>query len=242
MRRNTLKLIMAAALSLALGQMALAADLPQRPAYKAAPMLSPVPVYNWTGFYIGGNVGGAWGTLDATDVNTGATVSPNNSGFAGGGQIGYDYQIGPWVIGIRNLFDGTSISGGATISDPLFSGTINSSLHWFDALTARGGYLVQPNVLLYVQGGAAWTSWDINAINGSGVQVGEISGGNRTGWTVGGGLEWMFLPHWSTFLEYNYMGFGTRSATTTACGLGTCANISAKSDLQTVLVGLNYKF
>jgi outer membrane immunogenic protein len=242
MRRNTLKLIMAAALSLALGQMALAADLPQRPAYKAAPMLSPVPVYNWTGFYIGGNVGGAWGTLDATDVNTGATVSPNNSGFAGGGQIGYDYQIGPWVIGIRNLFDGTSISGGATISDPLFSGTINSSLHWFDALTARGGYLVQPNVLLYVQGGAAWTSWDINAINGAGVQVGEISGGNRTGWTIGGGVEWMFRPRWSTFLEYNYMGFGTRSATTTACGLGTCANISAKSDLQTVLVGLNYKF
>jgi outer membrane immunogenic protein len=242
MRRNTLKLIMAAALSLALGQMALAADLPQRPAYKAAPMLSPVPVYNWTGFYIGGNVGGAWGTLDATDVNTGATVSPNNSGFAGGGQIGYDYQIGPWVIGIRNLFDGTSISGGATISDPLFSGTINSSLHWFDALTARGGYLVQPNVLLYVQGGAAWTSWDINAINGSGVQVGEISGGNRTGWTVGGGLEWMILPHWSTFLEYNYMGFGTRSATTTACVGATCANISAKSDLQNVLVGVNYKF
>jgi len=48
--------------------------------YKAAPFLSPVPVYNWTGFYVGGNVGGAWGTLDVTDVNTGATVSPNNNG------------------------------------------------------------------------------------------------------------------------------------------------------------------
>jgi opacity protein-like surface antigen len=51
-----------------------------------------------------------------------------------------------------------------------------------------------------------WTSWDIHAINGGGVQVGEISGGNQTGWTLGGGGEWMFLPHWSTFLEYNYMG------------------------------------
>jgi outer membrane immunogenic protein len=221
---------------------AAAADLPRRPAYKAAPMMSPVPVYNWTGFYVGGNVGGAWGNIEATDVNTGATVSPNNSGFAGGGQIGYDYQMGPWVIGIRNIFDGTSISGGATISDPLFSGTINGHLHWFDSLTARAGYLVQPNVLLYAQGGAAWTSWDVNAINGAGAQVGEISGGNRTGWTVGGGAEWMFLPHWSTFLEYNYMGFGTRSATTTACVGGTCANISAKSNLQNVLVGVNYKF
>jgi outer membrane immunogenic protein len=242
MQRKLFAFLAAAGLSLALGQVALAADLPQRPVYNAAPIMSPVPVYNWTGFYIGGNVGGAWGSVDATDVNTGASVSPNNSGFAGGVQIGYDYQMGPWVIGIRNLFDGTSIHGGATISDRFFGGTINSHLHWFDALTARAGYLVQPNMLLYMQGGAAWTSWDINAINGAGVQVGEISGGNRTGWTIGGGVEWMFRPHWSTFLEYNYMGFGTRSATTTACFGATCANISARSDLQNVLVGVNYKF
>ena len=221
---------------------ALAADLPQRPVYKA-PMMSPVPVYNWTGFYIGGNIGGAWGTLDVTDVNTGATVSPNNSGFAGGGQIGYDYQIGPWVIGIRNLLDGTSISNGATISDGVFSGTVNSHLHWFDTLTARGGYLVQPNVLLYAQGGAAWTSWDVNAINGAGAQVGEISGGNRTGWTVGGGVEWMFAPHWSAFFEYNFMGFGTNSNASTVC-LRVCTTdtFSAKANLRDALIGVNYKF
>jgi outer membrane immunogenic protein len=244
MRRNTLKLIAAAGLSLALGQMALAADLPQRPAYKAPPIMSPVPVSNWTGFYIGGNVGGAWGTLDVTDVNTGASASPNNSGFAGGGQIGFDYQMGQWVIGIRNIFDGTSISNGATLSGPLFSGTVNSELRWFDALTGRVGYLVQPDLLLYAQGGAAWTSWDITA-NVNGVQVAEISGGNRTGWTVGGGIEWMFMPHWSTFLEYNFMGFGTRSAAGQICLAGvrcTTDTFSARADLQNVLVGVNYKF
>ena len=64
MHRKALTLIAAAGLmSLALGQMALAADLPQRPIYKAAPMLAPVPVYSWTGFYVGGNVGGTWGSL-----------------------------------------------------------------------------------------------------------------------------------------------------------------------------------
>ncbi len=147
-----------------------------------------------------------------------------------------------WVFGIRNVFDGTSISNGATISDPLLSGTVNGHLHWFDALTARAGYLVQPNVLLYGQGGAAWTSWDVTAFNTAGVQVGQISGGNRTGWTVGGGVEWMFMPHWSVFLEYNFMGFGTRSAATTACVGGSCAVINAKSDIQNVLVGVNYKF
>jgi outer membrane immunogenic protein len=221
--------------------LAAASDLPQRPAYKA-PIMSPVPVYNWTGFYVGGNIGGAWGNIDATDVTTGATVSPTKSGFAGGFQVGYDWQAGPWVFGIRNLFDGTSISGGATISDTYFTGTVNSHLHWFDTLTGRVGYLVEPNVLLYGQGGAAWTSWDVTAFDSTGTQVGEISGGNRTGWTLGLGAEWMFLPHWSTFLEYNYMGFGTRSATTTACVAGNCAYISAKSNLQDVLVGINYKF
>jgi len=244
MDRIALKFIAAAGLSLVLGQMALAADLPQRPTYKAPPIMSPVPVYNWTGFYVGGNIGGAWGTLDVTDVNTGASASPNNGGFAGGGQIGFDYQMGQWLIGIRNIFDGTSISDGATLSGPLFSGTVNSKLRWFDALTGRVGYLVQPNLLLYGQGGAAWTSWNITA-NVNGVQVAEISGGNRTGWTVGGGVEWMFMPQWSAFLEYNYMGFGSRSAAGQICLAGvacTTDTFSGKADLQTVLVGVNYKF
>jgi outer membrane immunogenic protein len=240
MRCKALTSIIAAGIGLAFGQMALAADLPIRKAPAYIPPSLP-PAYVWTGCYLGGNVGGAWGRIEATDVTTGATVSPNNSGFAGGGQVGCDYQMSQWVVGFRNMFDGTSISNGATISDSYFSGTINGRLNWFDTLTGRVGYLVQPNLLLYAQGGAAWTSWDITAQT-NGVQVGEISGGNRTGWTAGGGVEWMFAPHWSTFVEYNYMGFGTRSATTNACIGGTCALISAKADVQDVLVGLNYKF
>jgi len=186
MRRTATAFLTAALLAIGASQIASAADLPRKqPAY----IPPPLPVYNWTGCYVGVNIGGAWGNVDVTDVNTGAGVSPNNSGFAGGGQIGCDYQMNQWVIGIRNVFDGTSISNGATISDPLFAGTINSHVHWFDALTARGGYLVQPNILLYAQGGAAWTSWDVTAFNTAGVQVGQISGGNRTGWTAGAGVE-----------------------------------------------------
>jgi opacity protein-like surface antigen len=82
------------------------------------------------------------------------------------------------------------------------------TLRRFDTLTARVSYLVQPNLLLYGQGGAAWTQWDVTFNNGLGSQVGEVSG-TKTGWTAGGGVEWMFIPHWIAYLEYNYIGFGT---------------------------------
>jgi outer membrane immunogenic protein len=161
------------------------------------------------------------------------SVSTSNSGFAGGGQIGCDYQWNAWVFGFRNMLDGTSLSSSGAFAD--------TSTHWFDTLTARGGYLIAPNFLFYVQGGAAWTNTDVTFFNGAGVQVGSFSN-NRTGWTVGTGAEWMFAPHWSVFAEYNFMGFGTRSEAFTACGAVNCGVLSARADLQDVLVGLNYKF
>lgn len=237
MYRKALTSLIAAGLSVTFGQMALAADLSPPP----PPFVQPLP-YNWTGCYFGGNLGGARGNIEATDVTTGASISPNASGFAGGAQFGCDYQTGAWVVGFRNLIDGTNLRKSVTFSDPLFSGTVNSKVTWFDALTARGGFLAQPNLLLYVQGGAAWAGWDVTFDSPSGQQLGGISGTSRTGWTVGGGLEWQFVPQWSTFLEYNYTGFGTRSATFTTCSFGTCSNISAKANLQDVLIGVNYRF
>ena len=130
------------------------------------------------------------------------------------------------------MFDGTSLSSTRTFD----IGSVDSHTHWFDTLTARGGYLVQPNVLLYVQGGAAWAERKLDFFNNAGAQVGEVSN-TRTGWTVGGGAEWMFAPHWSVFAEYNFMGFGTQDVT---CG-GFC-NVSAKANIQDVLAGVNYKF
>ena len=233
MRKCSLMLLAAAAIGLAAGQ-ALAADLSRK-----APSYLPPPPYIWTGCYIGGNVGGAFGRVEVTDVASGGTVSANNSGVAGGGQIGCDYQMDAWVIGIRNMFDATSLSKNASFSTPSFTGTADSRTHWFDTLTARAGYLVQPNFLLYAQGGAAWTETNLTFFDGTGAQVGELSK-SKTGWTVGGGVEWMFVPHWSVFLEYNFMGFGTRSAAFTGCG-GTCV-LSGKADIQDVLVGVNYKF
>jgi outer membrane immunogenic protein len=81
---------------------------------------------------------------------------------------------------------------------------------------------VQPNVLLYGQGGAAWTSTSVTVFNTAGAQIGSLSNSSQ-GWTLGGGGEWMFAPHWSVFAEYNFMGFGG-------------------NNVQNVVGGVNYKF
>ncbi|MFZ2078204.1 MAG: outer membrane beta-barrel protein [Xanthobacteraceae bacterium] len=193
----------------------------------------------WTGCYLGADIGGGWANLDVSNVSTGGSVSESNSSVVGGGQVGCDYQAGAWVFGIRDMFDGARFGKTRTFSTAPFTGTVDSRTHWFDTLTARGGYLVVPNVLLYGQGGGAWTNTDITFFNGVGTQIGQFSN-NRTGWTAGGGVEWMFAPHWSVFVEYNYMGFGTRSAAFTACG-GNCV-LSAKANIQDALVGVNYRF
>jgi outer membrane immunogenic protein len=245
MRRRSSTLFALATIGLAASQ-ASAADLPRKaPAY-----IPPAPPpYVWTGCYIGGNVGGAFAHIDVTDVTTGFSGSrTSDSSFAGGGQIGCDYQFyNSWVVGIRNMFDGTDIHHSRSFADPFFAstgvGTINTKVNWFDALTGRLGYLVQPNLLFYGQGGAAWTKATATAFNGFGAEVGSISGNSRTGWTAGGGVEWMFVPHWSLFVEYNYMGFGTRSSSFIVCGTGgVCPVLSAKANIQDVLVGVNYKF
>ena len=237
-------LIAAAVIHLTASQSARAADLGGR-VYAPAPVPAYVPQvqYLWTGCYVGGNIGGAWSNVDLSGVS-GVNFSASNGGVAGGGQIGCDYNWGqsPWVVGIRNMLDATSLSNRTNISTVAFTGAVDSRTRWFDTLTARVGFLVpSTNVLLYAQGGAAWTNTNITFLDGSGAQLGQASN-DRTGWTVGAGVEWMFAPQWSVFAEYNFMGFGTQSATFTGCG-GTCVvNANAKADVQNVLAGVNYKF
>jgi len=241
MKRHTI--IALAAITMMANQ-ASAADLPKKaPAY-----IPPAPPsYVWTGCYIGANMGGATAHVDVTDVTTGFSGSRSVTSFAGGGQIGCDYQFyNSWVVGIRNMFDGVDINNSRSFADPFFAstgvGTINTKVNWFDALTGRLGYLVAPNWLIYGQGGAAWTKATATAFNGIGAEVGSISGNSRTGWTAGGGVEWMFVPHWSLFIEYNFMGFGTRSSSFIVCGATTCPILSAKANIQDFLWGVNYKF
>jgi outer membrane immunogenic protein len=203
--------------------------------------MAPAPVHSWSGCYVGGNLGGSF--TSASVSGTAGTLSSDGSAFAGGGQIGCDYQFAPnWVVGFRNMFDGATGSRSGTLATgPLAGDVVNFNNQWFDTLTARLGYTWAPDWMIYFQGGAAWSHNSTN-ITFAGVQVGQTSQ-TRTGWTVGGGVEWMFMPHWSAFLEGNYMDYGNTSGTATqvgACAAG-CA-FSAKSTAGNVLVGVNYRF
>ena len=239
MRKSSLTLL-AAAIGLAASQ-ASAADLPRKaPAY-----IPPAPPpMTWTGCYIGGNIGGAFGDLKATTPEfPGAEISTNGSGFAGGGQIGCDYQFaGGWVLGIRNMYDWTDNKRSGSFVDPVsgFPVVANFNNQWFDTLTARLGYAVAPAWLLYFQGGAAWGHTSTN-ITFNGLQIGQTSK-TRTGWTIGGGVEWMFAPHWSAFLEGNWMDLGSRDGILDPASGCTFCTFNVKATEATVLVGVNYRF
>jgi outer membrane immunogenic protein len=190
---------------------ALAADLAARPYTKAPPMMAS-PIYNWTGFYIGGHVGGAF----RGDSNT---VFGNNDDarFLGGGQVGYDMQFAPnWVLGIEANYSFVDTNGAFFANRGLGS------------VTGRIGYTWGP-AMLYAKGGYAWA--DTRFTNG-------FAGNNgRDGYTVGGGLEYMFAPSWSAKVEYQYYDFRNMNVTAPVAAIGAFRN-----EEHTIKVGLNYRF
>jgi outer membrane immunogenic protein len=237
--RNILAIATAAALGFSAWQTASAADLPVKA--RPAPVAPAAPVAWWTGCYIGGNLGGSWGSGDISDTAGVVSRSGSNSGFTGGGQIGCDVQAGAFVFGIRDMFDWSNRSRTAVIENggPFDGYSVELKNRWVDLLTGRVGYAVQPQWLLYFQGGAAWRDASLRAFDPTGVQVLD-AGRTRTGWTIGGGAEYMFAPNFSGFLEYDYADFGSKSATfATAAGTDT---ITAKSNVQMLLVGLNWRW
>jgi outer membrane immunogenic protein len=222
MRKITLSLLTVAGLALG-AQSASAADL-RRPVYKA-PAPAVVAAYNWSGFYLGGHVGGAWSSEEATDIATGARVSTDPDGFIGGVQAGYNWQADRWVFGIEGDWSWSGADGGNTLVGLPFS----SDHSWYATLTGRVGY-AWDNWLWYVKGGAAWA--DKEYTYGG---LGTISD-TRVGWTVGTGLEFGLTPNWSAKIEYNYLDFGKDTYTFGAFP------IDVDTQVHLVKAGINYRF
>src|ERR1700729_4589856 len=173
---------------------ALAADLPVRNTpYTKAPAYV-APIYNWTGFYIGGHIGGAFAGNNS--------LSGSDSRFLGGIQGGADYQFGNnWVIGAEVQYSWTgSNNGGVTLPGGVI---VNSTSDQLGSVTGRLGYSFGPT-LLYAKGGYAWKDNNNLTASLAGVPVAVSGGSNNDGYTVGAGLEYMFAPSWSAKIEYQY--------------------------------------
>jgi outer membrane immunogenic protein len=219
-----------AALLLAVGTTAQAADLPA--SYTKAP---PLP-FDWAGFYLGGNVGGAFsGEQAATPLGS---WSPNPSGVIAGIQLGYNFiAASNWLIGVEGEFDWTSAQGTVVIPNPVAAPTFTSNHNWYDTLAGRLGFFQGP-WLYYFKGGAAWLDADYRLTNFNGSGAVQSVTNTRTGWTVGSGLEYMWAPGWSAKVEYDFLDFGTQIA-----GFGTqAATVSVNTYVHEIKVGFNYRW
>jgi outer membrane immunogenic protein len=232
-----------AALLLAAPAGAFAADMGVRmpPPTTTTGAAGPAPIpymYNWTGFYIGGNLGGAWESSTITDPLFLTSFSTSRSGFIGGGQVGYNWQLSPqWVIGIEGTFDGTDIRSTDVDSISLLAAT--SKVDWIATVAGRLGWTAN-NWLFYAKGGGGWvhdTAQLTDLTTGFSVSASDTKGG----WLVGGGIEYGITPNWTIRAEYDHIGLDTvtRPGFVMISPFDT-VNLSRHFDLVTV--GLNYKF
>ena len=215
-----IKLGLTAAVLLSLSAVSDAADAVRGPAYGPPPPLVPL-FYNWTGFYAGGHLGVGW--------------DDGNSGFLGGGQVGFNYQINPqWVLGVEADFAGTSIkdSVNAAVVGPgaVLTANATASLDWVSTFAARFGYAFD-RWLVYGKVGGAWAHASATVTTGiNGMTFGSISlDQTASGFLLGVGTEYALGNNWSAKLEYNMLDFGND-------------NPFADTTFHIFKAGINYRF
>ncbi len=245
----------AAALAMTVAGAASAADLPVKS------QLPVVPVFSWTGCYLGMHAGGGRGTKDMTDpvqlvqdtlsgtpVTAGiTTVRTTPTGAVIGGEIGCDYQFaGNVVVGIEGTASGTTMRGSALVGLPAGNpgdlALVQSTNDFLASVTGRIGYAFD-TVLIYGRGGfaVAGDKYDVSGGDFAGLGPFHFQGAdNRYGWVVGGGVDWAFTPHWSMNVEYDFYHFGSGGILMTDQFSGLTGLVDVKQTVQVVKVGFNF--
>lgn len=244
------KLIAALISSTALGMgAASAADL-GRP-YTKAPVYVE-SVYNWSGFYVGGHVGGAWtneqwvnsaNTTAFGDLAPGQGFRQRNSGVFGGGQIGYNWQASNFVFGLEGTLSGLD-NKGSVLNTVFGAGDDQFSWRadWMATVTGRLG-VAYLNNLFYVKGGYAGVNNRLSVVD---VLPPVLGSGSQTQWhngyTVGAGWEYGITQNWIVGLEYDYSNFERKSYQLAGNSAGTYTFDTKPRDIQSAVVRVSYKF
>ena len=234
----------------------------------AGPAGAASPAYNWTGFFVGGNLGYGWGTesniltfTDPTVTVPGVIPSGHSNtltGFIGGGGVGYNYQLNSVVVGLEadisyTYFAGSASSSGAfapiggpwaaLLTSP-FSYSQSSQLDWFSTVRGRIGLASASNFLIYATGGLAFGRAEATTLlTFPLVSFAGKESGAKTGWTAGGGVEYALGNQWSAKFEYLYFDLGSLLVDDAAIPptptFKTWADFPLHGSI--VRVGLNYK-
>jgi outer membrane immunogenic protein len=223
-------------------------------AVKAPPLLAPV--YSWGGCYVGANTGGAWAhksTIYENVISTTGVVTPVNApvgsttadGWAYGGQIGCDYQVNSTlVVGIRGMGDGTTMKGSNQWPPGTLAFTNNYKINAFETVVGKAGLLLTPTIEVFGLAGVAVAEESLtltSAVTGAVTATGNQT---RTGYDVGGGACTMAARNVDVCIEYDHMGFGTKSFQIGAVGTPTIASYgtSIEQSVDKVLVQIDYRF
>jgi outer membrane immunogenic protein len=211
----------AVALVLSAGS-ALGADLSVR----KAPIYTPPPPPMWSGFYAGLNAGWAWGnndevsttlidhegaSLSSLSAASGGTFVTNvpTDGFMAGVQVGYNYLIGPnFLVGIEADLQEADVGGKTWVTSTTW---ITKDTDWLGTVRGRIGFLVDPSLLVYATGGVAFGGVEATVFNAGSIGRHHDT---LTGWTAGGGLEWLWTPNVSVKGEFLYYDLGSATFTT----------------------------
>jgi outer membrane immunogenic protein len=243
--------IAVAGVALSASLSAQAADLPPAPApaYKAA-VYAPPP-FSWTGFYIGGNLGGGWGRGNVVDSLFGANYTNGNSAtFVGGGQVGGNYQIGSFVIGAEADFDWMANNNNSGNGTTVPIGGVPTVLRvsandrWETTLAARFGWAMDHS-LFYGKVGGGWVGAGNFAVTnvGTGASVAVSNSNTNVGWLLGAGFEYAFTQNWTTKVEYDYLALNNANYSVTIPSTGlTDTFTNGGRNVQTLTVGVNYLF
>jgi outer membrane immunogenic protein len=209
---------------------AFAADIP----YQAPPVETPiVPLFTWTGLYLGGQIGYGWGSDNLTvyPANFGTHYTPN--GVVGGAHVGYNLQMNQFVAGLEGDVEGTGINtyyspGGVTYGTKI---PVQGSIR------ARLGVAFD-RALLYATGGAAFAGIDTSYAT-----FGIYNQGSHTqaGWTIGGGIEYAITNNWSVLAEYRYTDFG-RLTDQTPFVFGLVSTATRHETENAIRAGFSYRF
>ena len=214
-----------AALGLIAAGAASAADLPSRKGPVVAPVY--VPAFTWTGFYVGANAGYGWGNMDSVGVSAFSDLD----GFVGGGQIGYNYQLGQIVLGVEADFQGADLKAGPSFAG--FGIVGEGKTEWFGTVRGRVGYAFD-RFLPYITGGLAYGNVKTTLAPGVTINGLNSDDNTHTGWTVGGGVEYAFTNNLVGGVEYLYVDLGDKKVFNGADKVGT--------DFSLVRARLSYKF